>query len=500
MRSLLFTLLLLPALAHAAEEKHGAPAPAPAASTAVAPPADAVTHHRLTIAGQEIAYTASAGTLPLKDDKGEKEADIFYVAFTLDGVSDLAARPITFAFNGGPGAASAYLDIGALGPRLLDFGTAGRPEPVSDTVIDNPDTWLPFTDLVFIDPAGTGFSRATSDEAAKKLYSVGPDLDALAQIIRLHLVHADRLASPVYLVGESYGGFRAARLTELLAKEQGIAAAGAMLISPAIEFRLMSGDRFDVLPWALRLPSYAAVTLEAKEPLAPQMLKDAEHFAMTDYLVGLAAGQQAVPERFYARIAELTSLDEATVARWGGRIPPEAYAKALRRGDGQIVSRYDGSVSAPDPYPWSPWARHDPMLEGTVAPFTRAFTAYAKDELGVSTDLSYHLLSGEVGKHWQWRDGDTADRSDVGAAEALASALSLQPRLKVLIAHGMTDLTTPYMMSRYVVDHLPSNVTAERVSLKLYAGGHMMYLRAASRRLLHDDAAKFYAAKRDRRR
>ncbi|MGO8914342.1 MAG: S10 family peptidase [Stellaceae bacterium] len=496
--SLLLLRLAAPALAqdaprHAPAEKPAAAAPASAPALQLLP-ADSVTHHQLTLAGKELAYTATAGTLPLRDDKGEKEADIFYVAFTLDGVSDRAQRPVTYAFNGGPGAASAYLDIGALGPRALDFGAGGTPQPAIDRVGDNPDSWLPFTDLVFIDPAGTGYSRAVSDDAAKKLWSVAPDLDALAQIIRLHLARSDRLASPVYLVGESYGGFRAARLAQLLAQREGIAAAGVMMVSPVIEFRLMSGDRFDVLPWALRLPSYAAVALEGKHALSPDALGDAERFALSDYLTGLAAGAERRPDTLYRRVAELTGLDEAMIARWSGRVAPGAYVKAMRRAEGQIVSRYDGTIGAPDPDPSSPYSEEDPILEGTVAPFTRAFTAYVRDELGFATDLAYSLLSREVGRHWEWREGNSGDRQSLGAADALAQALSLQPRLKVLIAHGLTDLTTPYMMSRYIVEHLPGNITAERVTLKLYPGGHMMYLRSGSRRSLHDDAVSFYAA------
>jgi carboxypeptidase C (cathepsin A) len=457
-------------------------------------PADAVTHHKLRLGGEEIAYTATAGTLPLRDDKGEKQADIFYVAFLRDGVADAARRPVTYAFNGGPGAASAYLNIGALGPRVLDFGASGKPEPGLDRIGDNPDTWLPFTDLVFIDPVGTGYSRAASADAAKKFWSVRADLDALAQIIRLHLTRADRLNSPAYLVGESYGGFRAARLAHQLARQEGIAAAGVMLISPALEFRLMSGDEFDLLPWALRLPSYAAVALEAKGALSPERLADAEHFALNDYLVALAAGtgEPKEAERLYATIADFIGLDKAVVARWHGRVRSGDYVKDMRRPDGQILSRYDGSIAAADPAPRSYQAEDDPVLEGSIAPFTHAFLAYARNELGFSTELGYDLLNGEVGRHWDWGDGDSGGRHSLGAGDALRRALALQPRLRVLIAHGLTDLVTPYMMSRFVIDHFPANVTASRVELKLYAGGHMMYLRSGSRRRLHDDAQAFY--------
>lgn len=464
-------------------------------------PADSVTHHKMRRGNEEIAYTATAGSLALRDDKGEKQADVFYVAFLRDNIANPAQRPITYAFNGGPGAASAYLDIGALGPRALDFGPGGKLPPALDHVTDNPDTWLPFTDLVFIDPVGTGFSRATgdADDTAKKFWSVRPDLDALAQSIRLHLTRAGRLTSPVYLVGESYGGFRAARLAQQLANQQGIAAAGVMLVSPVIEFQLIAGNRFNPLPAALRLPSYAAVALEAKGTLAPDALTEAEHFALGDYLITIAAapGEAQAARRFYDRVADLIGLDEPTVARWHGRVPVNAYVKELHRGQGQVQSRYDGSVAGDDPDPSSEYAEEDPVLDGSIAPFTRAFLAYVREELGFATELRYELLNGEVSQHWDWKDGNSSgSRNALGAADALSRALALHPGMRVLIAHGLTDLTTPYMTSRYVVDHLPATVTAGRVDLKLYPGGHMMYLRTGSRHRLRDDAQAFYQPER----
>jgi carboxypeptidase C (cathepsin A) len=478
------------------------PAPDAAAKPSAASPTsllphDAVTHHKIKLEGQEIAYTATAGTLPLRNEKGDKEADIFYVAFLRDGVADPQQRPITYAFNGGPGAAATYLDLGALGPRALDFGAAGKPVPAINHVSDNPDSWLPFTDLVFIDPVGTGYSRAIggSDEA-RKLWSVRPDLDALAQIIRVHLTRVGRLTSPVYLVGESYGGFRAARLAEQLSQRQGIAASGVLLISPVLEFRLMSGDALDLVPWALRLPAYAAVALEAKGAVTPEALSDAEHFAMSDYLIGLAAGSgdAAASARLDARVAELIGLDESVVARWQGRVPVGAYVKELRHRDEQVLSRYDGTIAAPDPDPRSRDVEDDPVLQGSIAPFTQAFVAYVRSELGFETELGYALLSEEVGRHWDWKDGEHGSRQTLGASEELRQALALNPRLRVLIAHGLTDLTTPYMMSRYVVDHMPSGITRQRIDLKLYPGGHMMYLRSGSRHRLYNDAQAFYSS------
>jgi carboxypeptidase C (cathepsin A) len=295
-------------------------------------------------------------------------------------------------------------------------------------------------------------------------------------------------------VGESYGGFRAARLAQLLANQEGVASAGVMLISPVLEFRMMSGDEFDLLPWALRLPSYAAVALEAKGALSPDALGEAEHFALGDYLIELAAGygDAQASHRLYDSVAALTGLDQSIVARWHGRVPLSAYVKEMRRSDGQVLSRYDGSVAIADPDPRRNDTRDDPILQGSIAPFTRAFVAYAREELSFSTERAYELLNGEVGRRWEWNDGDSGGRSSLGAADALRRALALHPQMKVLIAHGLTDLTTPYMMSRYVVDHLSRSITASRVELKLYPGGHMMYLRSGSRHRLHDDAQTFY--------
>jgi len=468
--------------------------PSPPAAIRSLPP-DAVTTHAMMLAGQKIAYTARAGTLTLTDGKGQKLAAIFYVAYTRDG-EDKAKRPITFALNGGPGAASAYLDMGAIGPRILDFG-GGRslPRPRA-ALIDNPDTWLDATDLVFIDPVGTGYSFATvgDQDAQKDFFGVRQDLDALGAIIRRVLLKLDRYDSPVYLVGESYGGFRAARLPLTLANDEGIAVSGTILVSPVLEFSLMDGDDFDPLPWALKLPSYAAVNLEKHGDLMPQALKPAESFALGDYLASLVAplGDAAAAAKIDASVADLIGIPEREVARWRGRVPTGVFIKSIHHDDGEIVSRYDGSVAGPDPDPSAYSAnRGDPILAGLTAPLTSGFVAYLRDELNFKTDRRYVLLSSEVGRKWQW---DTHGPSDsVGAASELARALALNPKLKVMIAHGMTDLVTPYMMSRYVIDHLPATIARDRIALTLYPGGHMMYLRPGSRAALHADAKRLFA-------
>jgi carboxypeptidase C (cathepsin A) len=458
-------------------------------------PADAVTGHLLSLKGRQIAYTARAGTLTLTDAEGGKTAEVFYVAYTLDG-KGAAARPITFAFNGGPGASSAYLQLGAIGPRVLDFGDGRSPVTPGGKIVDNPDTWLAFSDLVFIDPVGTGYSRATNavKDVGKAFWGVHQDLDALDKIIWLALAKLDRFASPVYLAGESYGGYRAARLIARLPDDQGVAVSGATLISPALEFSLSGGDDLNPLPWALRLPSYAAVALEGRGKLSPEALAGVERFALGDYLAALAA-PLAEPDKnaaLYATIADDIGLPEALVARWRGRVPARVFTKEIHHDQGEVASLYDGSVVGIDSHPSAPESHGpDPVFESIIAPLTTAFVAYARDELQFKTERPYVLVSSEVNHKWDWeRRGPSGS---VGASDDLRRALATNPRLKVVIDHGMTDLVTPYMASRFVIDHLPGPLTQGRVALHLYAGGHMMYLRPESRAELAATAQAMYA-------
>jgi len=247
-----------------------------------------------------------------------------------------------------------------------------------------------------------------------------------------------------------------------------------------------------VLSWALRLPSYAAAALGPKA-LQPGALADAENFAMHDYLLALAnpPHETAAAQALYQRVAHLTGLDIDRVARWGGRVPLDDFLRDFQGSDGRVVSRYDGTVSAVDPNPLS-GEYDDPVLDGTIGPFTTAFVAYAADELGFKTDQPFELLNHDVDRHWDWRGGRGAFAT-VGASDALRRALSLEPKLKVLIAHGVADLQTPYMMSRYVKQHMPPAL-GDRIALKLYAGGHMLYLHPESRHGLRTDAEALYGS------
>lgn len=459
-------------------------------------PPDAVTHHVIRLNGQDFAYTATAGYLTLIDAKGAKTAAVFFVAYTKDG-ADASAHPLTFAFNGGPGAASAFLHLGALGPRALDFDKFSAPPYTDGKIIDNPDTWLDMTDLVFIDPVGTGYSRplVEDDKAKKAFWGVVQDLRALGEIIRRALVRLNRFASPVYLAGESYGGYRAARLVRRLVDQDGIEVRGAVLVSPILEFSLAQATIFNPMSWALRLPSYAAVHLEAQGKLSPPALKDVEGFALGEYLVDFVnpPTDPAKREALYQKVADYTGIDRAVVERWRGRIPLPLFVKEIRHGQEQLVSHYDGSAAGDDPFPPNYFPQSgDPLVSGIKAPLTSGLVAYLRDELKFKTARAYRLLSGQVEKEWEWRDPTT--RGPTGAGIDLAAGLALDSQTRLLIAHGMTDLQTPYLASRYVVEHLPNAHSREQVSLKLYAGGHMMYLRKASRAQLHEDARAIYSS------
>ncbi|HTR84644.1 MAG TPA: hypothetical protein VMI56_09205 [Reyranella sp.] len=447
---------------------------------------DAVSHQRYRLGGVEVPFTVTAGTLSMGG--GERGATLFYVAYARDGVP-ADGRPVTFVFNGGPGASSAYLHLGALGPRILEQGPDGQFAPATQRLADNPDTWLDLSDLVFIDPVGTGYSRGD-----RRYWSVGEDLNSFADFIESYLKKNARLSSPKYLVGESYGGFRAARLPDLLASDHGIALAGSFLISPMLETSLRSSDSLALLPDALILPSYAAVALERTMTPTPASLAEVEHYALGPYITALANPRNEVGLRaMYAQVARYVGLPEALVTRYGGRVPLGVFTKEIRRGEKLIVSRYDGSVSVPDPYPATSRTAVDPIydtfglaLSGTVEDYLRT--------LGVQRDETYRVSNGEVSRSWNWRPGRNPGDGDFGASSELREALAANRSLKIVIAHGMTDLVTPYLASRYVIDHLPAGLTDGHVSIDLYPGGHMMYLRPVTRARLHADAARLYPA------
>jgi carboxypeptidase C (cathepsin A) len=447
-------------------------------------PADSVTEHSIDTAQGKLVYTATAGTLAFYDLSGEQSAAVFYVAYVAK--NGKPNRPITFAFNGGPGAASAFLNLGLLGPRILDIGTGNR-DPAQATLHDNPDTWLRFTDLVLIDPIGTGWSRTRMPDDAKHFWNVRADADAMAKAIALYVTQNNRAGAPKYLMGESYGGLRAAKTARALQREQGIAVNGIVMLSPLLDGWLTFGDDSSALRAALQLPSLAAAAMESKGDFGRDKLAAAQKFAMTDYLTTLAGPppQGEAARAFYAHVAEISGLPLDVVTKARGFITG-AFVKTLHAG--KIVSQYDASFAVDDPFPDERSAHGpDPIVGGLALAYGGGFSAYARNELGFKTPMTYELLNDQVTHQWDWHGG----RARVSADDDLRVLLSFSPSFRLLIAHGTSDMVTPFAETRYVIDHLPP-ADAGRVALKLYRGGHMIYLDPASRQAFSKDAASFY--------
>ena len=312
-------------------------------------PADSVTSHTLDVDGRALAYKATAGTLNLFSGDGERSAAMFYTSYIAD--QPTPDRPLTFVFNGGPGAASAFLHLGLVGPKILDFGPTER-DGATAKLIDNPQSWLAFTDLVLIDPMGTGWSRAAKPDGAKDFYGVEQDAQSIAKTIALYLAHSGRMASPKYLLGESYGGFRAVKVASALQQDQGIVTSGIVMLSPLLEAPLLFGANRFALGAALQLPSLAAAELERNNQFSKDTLQAAEQFAMGDYLTTLAgkAPTGAQADSFYGRVAKQTGLPVEIVRKNHGFIRDE-FVKHLHEGDHAVVSRYDATFTAPDPFP-----------------------------------------------------------------------------------------------------------------------------------------------------
>jgi carboxypeptidase C (cathepsin A) len=445
-------------------------------------PADAVTEHSIDIGKTKLVYTATAGTLAFYDQSGDQSAAVFYTAYVAKGTA--TSRPLTFVFNGGPGAASAYLHLGLVGPRILDLGPDSR-DAARAELRDNPDTWLAFTDLVLVDPIGTGWSRSTKPDEAKQFWNPNADAGAMAKAVALYVAHNNRAASPKYLFGESYGGFRAAKTARALQRDQGIAVSGIVMLSPLLEGWLTFGDDDQPLRAALQLPSLAAAELERKHTFSREALAEAEKFALSDYLVTLAGpppkGDAA--KAFYQKVAQISGLPVETVTNARGFL--QGYVKGLRAG--KVVSRYDATFAVDDPFPERrAGSGGDPILDGVTRSYGGAFAAYARNELGFKTDMTYSLLA-DV--HWDWQGGG---RLQASSEEELRTLIAFGPSFRLLVAHGLSDMITPYAMTRYVLDHMPPAEPAERVQLKLYRGGHMIYLDPASRKAFSADAAAFY--------
>lgn len=499
-------LLALALPAYAQRANRGESAPPPGAAEAAKPPAekqplanplpaDKSTPQTITVNGKTLHYTATVGTIATEGKDGKPTGEVVYTAYILDdkdrdGVRKSEARPVTFAFNGGPGAASVYLNLGAIGPKRVAFGNAGQSPSDPATLTDNPATWLDFTDLVFIDPIGTGFSRSlVDDDQSKKLfYAPTPDVEYLSLVVYKWLVKNDRLMSKKYMIGESYGGYRCPRMTHYLQAELGVAMNGLFLVSPYLNPSL--GDpTLSPVTFMTTLPSITAAHLEAQNKLTPDAMKEVIAYTEGPYATALIHGPEdkAETDAMVAHVTEMTGLDPQFVKYSGGRLETGAYLREVHREKGEIGSVYDSNVTAPDPFPYS-YEResNDPILESIIAPTTTAMVDFVTHTVGWKTDARFYALSGEVNRLW-----DRANNADLrrGAVPDLREAIAADPRLHVVIVHGWNDLSCPFMGSVLTQNQLPAKL-AGQLEIHNFPGGHMFYTRPTNGAELHSIATQ----------
>jgi carboxypeptidase C (cathepsin A) len=444
----------------------------------------------ITVGGRLIRYEATVGHVDVRDDKGKVIGQVVYTAYTVPGPP--TARPVTFAFNGGPGAASVFLNMGAIGPKRVAFGVAGDSPSDPAVLRDNQATWLDFTDLVFVDPVGTGFSRSMvdADETKKDFYAAKPDIEYLSRVVYDWLTQNGRMTSRKYLVGESYGGFRVPRLAYYMQSRMGLGVSGILMVSPYLDPAATGNETsLSPLPWMINLPSMTAGNYERQgKPLNAATMADVENYVRTDFVTDFLKGtaDRAATDRLSTRVASYTGIDPVLVRKLDGRLDIGTYLREIRRNTGQIGSVYDSNVTAYDPFPASADANYnDPLLDGIIAPTTSAEVDFITRQVGWKADWHYETLSYTVAKAW---DRDSTDSPVTDLRKAIAN----DPKMAVMIAHGWDDLSCPYFGSKLIVDQMPSFGVPERVQLHVYPGGHMFYARPDSAAAFKRDAMAAY--------
>jgi carboxypeptidase C (cathepsin A) len=468
--------------------------------------APVVTHHSVAVGSRTLEYTTTTGMMPLRNAAtGETEARLFYVAYTLDGVTNRSQRPLMFSFNGGPGSSSVWLHLGALGPRRVEMLESGEMPAPPFRLVDNDQTWLDTTDLVFIDPVGTGYSRAARPELGPRYFGLQGDIQSVGDFIRLYLTKNERWTSPLFLVGESYGTTRASGLSGYLI-DRGIAFNGILLISTIMNFQTARFARGNDLPYVLFLPTYTAIAWYHKK-LPPDLqrqslrrtLDEVERWAATDYTTALAKGNRLTPterQEVAGKLARYTGLSQEYVDRSDLRVEIQHFDKELLRDERRTVGRLDGRFKGLDSSDIAETPDFDPSMAAIRPPYTATFNDYVRGELGFRSDLEYFILGGGIGR---WDFG--SDNSYADTSISLQSAFAKNPYMKLFVGCGYYDLATPYFAARYTLDHMALDPSLRgNVSLHYYEAGHMMYIDRRSLAQLKRDVAAFVqsSATRDR--
>ncbi|HUO59067.1 MAG TPA: hypothetical protein VMU24_00270 [Candidatus Acidoferrales bacterium] len=492
------------------EPKPQSPSEAPRALSADKAPrwdmkevAPIVSKHQITVNGKVLHYTATAGRLPIRDVSGSIEAEMFFAAYTLDG-SDPSRRPVTFAFNGGPGSASIWLHMGALGPRkvVLQKPEGTLPQPPY-RLEDNPYTPLDKTDIVLIDAIGTGFSRPADLEKGKKFWGLHGDIEAFGEFIRMYITRYDRWSSPLFILGESYGTTRAAGISGYLS-EKGINFSGITLLSSIIDYESVLTTRRNDEGYINTLPTYTMIALYHKK-LAPELLADpaktraqVEAFATGEYSQALAKGDtlsDAEHKEILDKLAYFTGLKKDIIEQVTLRIDVRTFTTHLLSDQKLVVGRLDGRYAGPDPSTpgdlrQTGFRFFDPTSANTQAPFNAVFNDYIRRELGYKTDMPYILTASDLTEQFKWNWGDQQGFADT--ASSLRSAMAKNPWLKVQVLEGYYDLATPYFAANYAMNHLDLQPQYRKnISYATYEAGHMMYLHTPSHAKLQKDYENF---------
>ena len=459
------------------------------------------TKHTIKLGGQEIKYTATAGTILLKLEDGTPKASVFYIAYTKDDVSDAAKRPLTFAFNGGPGSASLWLHLGAFGPRRVEMGDAGALLPPPYKLVDNESSLLDVTDLVFIDPVSTGYSRPVPGENANQYHGIQQDVESVGDFIRLYATRNKRWTSPKFLAGESYGTTRAAGLSGYLQQRYGMYLNGIILISSILNFQTAEFDTGNDLPYILYLPTYTAIAWYHKKLPAElqggslqKAVEESRNFAAHEYTDVLMSGDNLPAARrkeIAAKLSRLTGLSAEYVERSNLRIEIQRFDKELLRDQRRTVGRLDGRFTGIDEDAAGARPDYDPSLAAIVGPYTATFHDYVRSDLKFESDLFYEYLTGRV-RPWSY---EPYENRYVNVAETLRSAMTQNPFLHVFVGKGYYDLATPFYAAEYTFDHLSLDDSLRpHLSGGYYEAGHMMYVHLPSLAKLKKDLAEFMQA------
>lgn len=455
------------------------------------------TQHALAFGNQTLNYEATVGKMPFEDEGGELLAQMFYTAYTVE--SD-QPRPLTFVFNGGPGSSSIWLHMGALGPKRVRMNDDGSLPAPPYTLEGNAHSWLPWTDLVFIDPIGTGFSRAKDAETAKKYYGLEPDLDSVGEFIRKYISQHNRWNAPLYLAGESYGTFRAAGIAGKLV-DQGIAFNGVLLISTILNYLTGTFMPMNDLPYMLFLPTYAAtahyhgrVAEAHREKPLREFLKEVEEFVTKTYSVALMQGDLLPDDertQLAQQLADYTGMSVEYIDRANLRIEHLRFCKELLRDEKWTVGRLDSRLQGIDALHVDSLPEHDPSYTAIMTPYTMLFNQYVREELGYETTDKYETLSFEVNQQWTFSE---KGRSMPDTSEHLRKALAKNPHMRAFVGLGYYDLATPYFAAQYTMNHMNIRPALHaNITYADYEAGHMMYIHRESLEKLARDVEVFYA-------